>query len=265
MGTIGFVSLPFGILETGGSANDPIPQLRLAGFDSCPECKTGWSDDVKKFRPIQEICGHVKCRQCFIKAVASNEDNCFQCDQIARAKEASEAASITPKILCVSTEKPLGGKCKNPHRICTRKRRLPDNALKGSESKEALIVVPKTPRNKRAVIKPDEDVPLIHPSIGKKPQVTIPFENSRDLAKINFKKLWQKKNISAIGISDTGKMNSVVPEVVKTISDPHVNPHNLSPPVYEAPSKNPDTEGKVRRKKRRPVTIPEFVKIVELT
>ncbi|CAG7815441.1 unnamed protein product, partial [Allacma fusca] len=57
-----------------------IPQLRLAGFDSCPECKMGWSDDMKKFRPIQEICGHVKCRQYFIKAVASNEDNCFQCD-----------------------------------------------------------------------------------------------------------------------------------------------------------------------------------------
>lgn len=43
-------------------------------LDICPQCHSPFNGANR--RPVQESCGHVKCRLCFI----SNEDGCPLCD-----------------------------------------------------------------------------------------------------------------------------------------------------------------------------------------
>jgi len=45
----------------------------ILGIDECPQCKAAF--DGSSCRPVQDSCGHFKCRVCFI----SNEVGCPQC------------------------------------------------------------------------------------------------------------------------------------------------------------------------------------------
>ncbi|CAG7825163.1 unnamed protein product, partial [Allacma fusca] len=66
-------TLPFGILRNN---SNNFEFLHKSGIETCPECKESWN--LGDRTPMQEKCGHVKCRRCFVKSLVAVKDSCPQ-------------------------------------------------------------------------------------------------------------------------------------------------------------------------------------------
>ncbi|CAG7827665.1 unnamed protein product [Allacma fusca] len=81
-----------------------IAKLNSLGKLACPECRVNWQEPgPANHSPIQDSCGHIKCRRCFIRNIIFNNNSCLQCYPEESSKDPLETDNGMPKLELMTT------------------------------------------------------------------------------------------------------------------------------------------------------------------